>query len=44
MFIRGKNDITIDYSISLQWELPLQLQFYTEGLDIFQVYIALTNT
>lgn len=32
MFIRGKNDITIDYSISLQWELPLQLQFYTEGI------------
>jgi hypothetical protein len=32
MFIRGKNDITIDYSISLHWELPVQLQFYTEGV------------
>lgn len=32
MFIRGKNDITIDYSISLNWEFPVQLQFYTEGI------------
>ena len=32
MFIRGKDDITIDYSISLHWEFPVQLQFYTEGI------------